>query len=165
MRWGGIASPKGDGREAKGRRVVVRRKLMDPYDKARSRKAGNELVIAVSPFPGARIRLAAADGESMTVTLPQPRLSGLPDEAGTKKDDAMTTLPLDEALIEQLIEERIDARRARDFAKADQIRKTLDGMGLIIIDGKDEETGAFWTTWDVRGAASDEPDDAEGEAP
>ncbi|MBZ9937923.1 hypothetical protein LB518_16605 [Mesorhizobium sp. BR1-1-16] len=95
----------------------------------------------------------------MTVTLPQPRLSGLPaalpDEAGTKKDDAMTSLPLDEALIEQLIEERIDARRARDFAKADEIRKTLDGMGLIIIDGKDEETGAFWTTWDVRGEASE----------
>ena len=74
----------------------------------------------------------------------------------------MTTLPLDEALIEQLIEERIDARRARDFEKADSIRKTLDGMGLVIIDGKDEETGAFWTTWDVRGAA--EGEDEHGEA-
>ncbi|WP_139251602.1 hypothetical protein [Kaistia soli] len=142
---------------------------MDPYDKARAREAGNEVVIACRRFRGARFRLAAADGESMTVTLPQPRLSGLPavlpDEAGTTKDDTMTTSPLDEALIEQLIEERIDARRARDFAKADQIRKTLDGMGLIIIDGKDEETGAFWTTWDVRGAGGDEPDAAEGEAP
>ncbi len=75
----------------------------------------------------------------------------------------MTTLPLDEALIEQLIEERIDARRARDFEKADSIRKTLDGMGLVIIDGKDEETGAFWTTWDVRGAAEDDSGEAEGE--
>ncbi len=82
-----------------------------------------------------------------------------------EKDDAMTTSPLDEALIEQLIEERIDARRARDFEKADSIRKTLDGMGLVIIDGKDEETGALWTTWDVRGAAEDEPGEAEGEAP
>lgn len=72
-----------------------------------------------------------------------------------QKERAMTTEPLDEALIEQLILDRIDARRAKDFAKADHIRKTLDGMGLIIIDGKDEATGQLWTTWDVK--PSDEP--------
>lgn len=71
----------------------------------------------------------------------------------------MTTEPLDEALIEQLILDRIDARRAKDFAKADSIRKTLDAMGLIIIDGKDEATGEFWTTWDVRGGETEEPAD------
>lgn len=70
-------------------------------------------------------------------------------------------MPLDETLIEKLIEDRIDARRARDFAKADRIRAELDAMGLIIIDGKDEETGAFWTTWDVRPAEDEaEADDA-----
>jgi cysteinyl-tRNA synthetase len=62
----------------------------------------------------------------------------------------MTTEPLDEALIEQLISDRIDARRAKDFAKADKIRATLDAMGLMIIDGKDEASGEFWTTWDVK---------------
>jgi len=69
----------------------------------------------------------------------------------------MTTAPLDEALIEQLILDRIDARRARDFAKADSIRQTLDAMGLVIIDGKDEVTGEFWTTWDVRPEAEEAP--------
>jgi len=69
----------------------------------------------------------------------------------------MTTAPLDEALIEQLILDRIDARRARDFAKADSIRQTLDAMGLVIIDGKDEATGEFWTTWDVRPEAEEAP--------
>ncbi|MBB3929654.1 cysteinyl-tRNA synthetase [Kaistia hirudinis] len=69
----------------------------------------------------------------------------------------MTAAKLDETLIEQLIQDRIEARRARDFAKADSIRKTLDGMGLMIIDGKDEATGEFWTTWEVRTAGEDTP--------
>ncbi|BCP53325.1 hypothetical protein K32_19420 [Kaistia sp. 32K] len=62
----------------------------------------------------------------------------------------MTNIPLDEALIEQLIADRIAAREVKDFAKADTIRKQLDAMGLVIIDGKDEATGEFWTTWDVK---------------
>lgn len=69
----------------------------------------------------------------------------------------MTAAKLDETLIEQLIQDRIEARRARDFAKADSIRKTLDGMGLMIIDGKDETTGEFWTTWEVRTAGEETP--------
>lgn len=69
----------------------------------------------------------------------------------------MTAAKLDETLIEQLIQDRIEARRARDFAKADSIRKTLDGMGLMIIDGKDEATGEFWTTWEVRTAGEEHP--------
>lgn len=69
----------------------------------------------------------------------------------------MTAAKLDETLIEQLIQDRIEARRARDFAKADSIRKTLDGMGLMIIDGKDEATGEFWTTWEVRTAGEETP--------
>jgi len=77
----------------------------------------------------------------------------------------MTAQHLDEALIERLIEDRIDARRARDFAKADSIRKALDEMGLIIIDGKDEATGALWTTWDVRGAVENDEDTGQGTEP
>lgn len=69
----------------------------------------------------------------------------------------MTAAKLDETLIEQLIQDRIEARRSRDFAKADSIRKTLDGMGLMIIDGKDEATGEFWTTWEVRTAGEETP--------
>ena len=65
-------------------------------------------------------------------------------------NDAANDPVLDEALIEQLIRDRIDARRAQDFAKADSIRKSLDAMGLVIIDGKDEATGELWTDWHVR---------------
>jgi cysteinyl-tRNA synthetase len=69
----------------------------------------------------------------------------------------MTKPSIDETLIEQLILDRIDARRIRDFAKADSIRRTLDGMGLLIIDGKDEATGELWTTWDVKPPAEEAP--------
>ena len=68
----------------------------------------------------------------------------------------MTNIPLDEALIEQLIADRIAARADKDFAKADTIRKQLDAMGLVIIDGKDEATGEFWTTWDRKATPEEE---------
>ena len=68
----------------------------------------------------------------------------------------MTQIPLDEDLIEQLIADRIAEREAKDFAKADAIRKQLDAMGLVIIDGKDEVTGEFWTTWDRKAAPEED---------
>lgn len=135
---------------------------MDPYDKTRARLHQNERMIVAargrprenSFGPGGRREY---DRQPSAIAAIRPFKAAGADK-DDEKDFTMTTLPLDEALIERLIEERIDARRARDFAKADEIRRTLDGMGLIIIDGKDEATGAFWTTWDVRREPTDEED-------
>jgi len=44
--------------------------------------------------------------------------------------------------IEQLIQARMDARKGKDFAKADQIRKDLDARGVLIKDGP---TGTTWS--------------------
>jgi len=45
------------------------------------------------------------------------------------------------AKVEALLEERLAARRAKDFAAADRIRDELDGMGVIVMDGPQ---GASW---------------------
>jgi cysteinyl-tRNA synthetase len=48
---------------------------------------------------------------------------------------------VDEARIEQLIAERTAAKHARDFARADQIRKELLGQGIEL---KDSTQGTTW---------------------
>ena len=48
---------------------------------------------------------------------------------------------LDAALIERLIEERQEARRGRNFKRADEIRAELDRLGAIV---EDKPTGTVW---------------------
>ena len=53
-----------------------------------------------------------------------------------KTDDS-----LDEDLINKLIEERKEAKKAKDFEKADEIRDKLSEMGILI---KDTREGTKW---------------------
>ena len=53
-----------------------------------------------------------------------------------KTDDS-----LDENLINKLIEERKEAKKAKDFKKADEIRDKLSEMGILI---KDTREGTKW---------------------
>ena len=48
---------------------------------------------------------------------------------------------LDEARIDRLIAERMEARRQRNFKRADEIRAEIDGLGAIL---EDKPTGTVW---------------------
>ncbi|SEG65532.1 cysteine--tRNA ligase [Bosea lathyri] len=49
-----------------------------------------------------------------------------------------------------LIEARLEARRAKNFAESDRIRDELAAMGISLKDVKDPTTGKLDTTWEVK---------------
>ncbi|KPF72602.1 cysteinyl-tRNA synthetase [Bosea sp. AAP35] len=52
--------------------------------------------------------------------------------------------------IKDLINARLEARRAKNFAESDRIRDELAAMGIALKDGKDPVTGEPTTTWEVK---------------
>ncbi len=52
--------------------------------------------------------------------------------------------------MKQAIEQRLAARRAKNFGESDRIRDELLSMGIQLKDGKDPATGEVVTTWEVK---------------
>jgi cysteinyl-tRNA synthetase len=61
-----------------------------------------------------------------------------------RRDDAL------DLRVSILLADRKAARAAKDFARADEIRKQLDAMGIALKDAKDPKTGELVTTWEVK---------------
>ena len=57
---------------------------------------------------------------------------------------------VDQARVQELIEGRNAARKARNFKDADRIRDELSAMGIQLKDAKDPATGEIETTWEVK---------------
>ncbi len=60
-----------------------------------------------------------------------------------KKESGLADKALDADTIDRLVNERIEARKSKDFARADEIRAELDAMNVILEDGPDG------TTWKI----------------
>ena len=55
----------------------------------------------------------------------------------------------EEVRVDDLVEARNAARKAKDFKEADRIRDELAAMGIELKDAKDPKTGELVTTWEV----------------
>ncbi len=88
---------------------------------------------------------AARQGDSQAAAGLKASLGllGFPDlTAEAWRAKSAERLTIDAAQIEQLIAERLAARKAKDFTRADEIRDTLAAKGVQIKDGPE---GTTWT--------------------
>ncbi|MCP4114763.1 MAG: cysteine--tRNA ligase [Desulfobacteraceae bacterium] len=60
-----------------------------------------------------------------------------------KKESGLADKALDAEAIDRLVNERIEARKSKDFARADEIRAELDAMNIMLEDGPEG------TTWKI----------------
>ncbi len=58
-----------------------------------------------------------------------------------KKSLGLEQKSIDPEIIEKMIKDRADARKAKDWSRADQIRKQLEDMNIII---EDRPEGTLW---------------------
>ena len=49
-----------------------------------------------------------------------------------------------------LIEQRLEARKAKDFKESDRIRDQITAMGVVLKDAKDPKSGEIVTTWEMK---------------
>jgi cysteinyl-tRNA synthetase len=116
-------------------------------------KVGNEVAMQVQnqrkdPAAQATSRsLAAAAVEALDACCAPLGLMQAPAEAFFARTRArrLKLRGLDEAAVEAKVKERIDARTARDFARADALRTELTAMGVELQD----VPGGGGTTWRV----------------
>ncbi|MFN3743191.1 MAG: cysteine--tRNA ligase [Hyphomicrobiaceae bacterium] len=59
-------------------------------------------------------------------------------------------LGLDIVTIDRMVDARLAARKAKNWAESDRIRDELAAMGIQLKDGKDPQTGEPITTWEVK---------------
>jgi len=60
----------------------------------------------------------------------------------TKKDKGVADMAIDPAMVDDLIEQRMTARKEKNFARADEIRDQLQEMNILLEDGPQ---GTTWT--------------------
>ncbi len=81
------------------------------------------------------------DKEKYELILRFDRIFGLQLDKAEQILEEEARQKVDVELVEQLIKEREDARKSKDWAKSDEIRDKLSGMGVEV---RDNAEGTFW---------------------
>jgi cysteinyl-tRNA synthetase len=97
-----------------------------------------EILRVLAVFDGVFAVLEDRDAEMTRAALAWAEAEGRMDEAAP---DVVARMGLSDAEIEALVAERTQAKKTRNFARADAIRVDLMGKGVVIEDGKD---GVRW---------------------
>ncbi|MGD9687313.1 MAG: DALR domain-containing protein, partial [Desulfobacter sp.] len=109
-------------------------------------KKGNKLLDDANDAPGESDRKVLAgiyaDIRSASEILGIFMISAA-DYFAAKKDRAMADQDVDSAMIDALIVERANARKSKNFARADEIRDQLQAMKIVLEDGPQG------TTWRI----------------
>jgi cysteinyl-tRNA synthetase len=92
----------------------------------------------------ARIEGDVAKTQAFFSSLALIGISHLPKSEKVGIDNEISTM------VELLIEARLAARRAKNFAESDRIRDELLAKGIQLKDGKDPVTGEPITTWEMK---------------
>ena len=61
-----------------------------------------------------------------------------------------TFAQIDAKMVYGLIDQRLEARKNKDFKESDRIRDELTAIGVVLKDAKDPKTGAIVTTWEMK---------------
>lgn len=98
------------------------------------------------------LRSKAAQGDKLAAAALKASLQQLIGVLAQDPADWATWRPegseaVNEAAIQAIVDERLEARNNKDFAKSDELRDKLAEMGVVLKDSKNKETSAFETSW------------------
>ena len=135
----GLLRPNALGVHASGASGSSRKGVFEFFDEARS------------------IRVAVANNSSSQLTELTDRLSASGVQVVIDVEGYVSFDSIDpnvarerEKRIDDLVSARLTARKAKNFAEADRIRKELEAMGIMLMDAKNKDTGEIETTWEVK---------------
>jgi cysteinyl-tRNA synthetase len=106
---------------------------------------------AIAALHALRSEAAKGSREAVAVLRSSARFMGFlqksPAEWKAWRPAGMT---IDEAEIRRLIDQRLAARRAKDFKESDRIRDELAAKGIVLKDSRDPKSGETVTTWEAK---------------
>jgi cysteinyl-tRNA synthetase len=101
------------------------------------------------------VLLGLVSDDDLNFRLGREQRAGIAASVGdaiekVERSEFLTTVGLIESDVDNKVAARLEARKAKDWKKSDEIRDELLSMGIQIKDVKDQATGEMKTEWEVK---------------